>query len=139
MSDPALRLACCILARTRVIAAMTLLACAVTLSAMPASAHQITSVEPSVGSYWSSFVIHGSGFSNGGKKPRVFLTGGATKRKLKVVSATDDRIVVRVKKAPVGVWDVVVRANGSEVRRTAGVHRRSAEGSHPRQGKGCAR
>lgn len=114
MFDPAVRLIFCVFAHTRVIAAATLLASVLALSVTPASAHQITSVEPSSGGFGTVVVIHGSGFANGGRKPGVMLTLGATKRKLKVLSATDDKIVARVKKAPVGVWNVTVRARGSK-------------------------
>ena len=99
--------------RTRAIVVM-LLAFAVALSSVPAAAHQITSVEPSAGGYGTVIVIHGSGFGDGSvKKPGVELTGGATRARLKVLSASDTKIVARVKKGPVGVWDVTVRAVGS--------------------------
>jgi len=114
MSASASQIVFTALARTRGIAAVLLLGFVVALS-VPASAHQITSVEPSAGGYGTVIVIHGSGFGGGGaKKPGVELTGGATRSRLKVLSATDKKIVARVKKAPVGVWDVAVRALGSK-------------------------
>ncbi len=78
----------------------------------------IDGLAPDQGAPGTEFVVEGAGF--GAKRPRAWLEqafpsgGKVVRRKLKVLEHADDRLVLRVRKAPRDAWHVVVKPRGGE-------------------------
>ena len=98
--------------RTRAPMLLVGLLAALAALAAPVRAGGVEGVTPSVASTGTELVVSGSGF--GAKAPRVLLVpvGGGKTRKAKVLEHSDTTLLVRVRKAQVGLHDLVVRPRG---------------------------